>query len=610
MLVSISRTNVGATLDPRPSAGSPAFSDVATVPNDGFLTAVNYRGAFGANDLWISGWTALSEYGILTPASQQTVIVNQQLKGTINWTRDNTYQLNGAVFVKSGAVLNIEAGTVIKGNNLGTFGTNVAALYVCRGAKIMAEGTAQHPIIFTSITDDVTIPDDLSITQRGLWGGVIVFGRTTINGALNVAGNAASPKYEVYEGMEDLSLGDEFVFRFGGTDDNDSSGVMRYVSIRHGGAKLSADKEINGLSLGAVGRGTTIDFVEAYAIADDGFEFFGGTVNTKHLVSAFCDDDGFDTDMGYRGVNQFWFGIQAPDARNYGMELNNQINEIATSEKLLPASGFKVYNATLIGAGTSSTLVNGGRNAAIIFRPFLGVTIENSIFTDFNERAIELDTRNTISAANVVTNTGHLKNNLWWGFVTGSGSANVNNTITNISRNTIASNYWSVAAFNNQIANPLLVSISRTNVGATLDPRPQADSPALSDVALTPIDGFLTTVNYRGAFAPGQGNWLAGWTALSEYQIVTGNGGIHPIDAPTGAVVPTQPSLAIARVGGVVRLTVPTQSNVSYQVQSCNTLGASAVWVNEGSTVSGTGSPVTVDIAQSSTTKFIRVVTQ
>jgi hypothetical protein len=243
--------------------------------------------------------------------------------------------------------------------------------------------------------------------------------------------------------------------------------------------------------------------------------------------------------MGYRGVNQFWFGIQAPDARNYGMELNNQINEIATSEKLLPASGFKVYNATLIGAGTSSTLVNGGRNAAMIFRPFLGVTIENSIFTDFNERAIELDTRNTISAANVVTNTGHLKNNLWWGFVTGSGSANVNNTITNISRNTIASNYWSVAAFNNQIANPLLVSISRTNVGATLDPRPQADSPALSDVALTPIDGFLTTVNYRGAFAPGQGNWLGGWTALSEYQIVTGNGGIHPIDAPTGAVVPT-----------------------------------------------------------------------
>jgi hypothetical protein len=383
------------------------------------------------------------------------------------------------VFVRSNAVLNIEAGTVIKGHNLGTFSTNVSALVVCRGGKIFAEGTPQNPIIFTAESDDTTLPDDLGIYQRGLWGGVVILGRTTINGALDVAGNAATPKYEVYEGLPDLIVDGEALLRFGGTDDNDNSGVMRYVSLRHGGALLATDKEINGLSLGAVGRGTTIEYVEAYAFADDGFEFFGGTVNTKYLVSAFNDDDTFDTDMGYRGTGQFWFGIQAPDKRNYGFELNNQINEIATTNLLTPQADFKIYNATLIGAGTSSTNVNGGRDATFILRPYAGPKVYNSIFTDFNERAIELDVRNGVNGAVSVTNGyAQFQNNLWWGFVTGSGSGNVNNSITNLSRDTVASVYWTDASKTNLIVDPQLTSISRTNVGTTLDPRPKTGSPA------------------------------------------------------------------------------------------------------------------------------------
>ncbi len=550
-------------------------------------------------------------------ARADTVIVNQLLTGNNNWYRTNVYQLNGSVFVLNNSVLNIEAGTVVKGHSLGTFGTNVAALFITRGAKIMAEGSANSPIIFTADVDDLSMPDDLGIYQRGLWGGVVIFGRTTINGALDAAGKNSNPKHEVYEGLQDLVVNSagqivvggegEALLRFGGSDDDDNSGILRYVSIRHGGAKLSTDKEINGLSLGAVGRGTTIENVEAYAIADDGFEFFGGTVNTKYLVSAFCDDDTFDVDMGYRGKNQFWFGIQAPDARNYGMELNSQINEIVTTERLLPQSDFQVYNMTLIGSGTGNKLTTGGRNGALILRPFAGPKIYNSIFTDFNERGIELDARNGSNGATSVTNAyAQFHNTLWWGFVTGSGSGVVDNSITNLSRSTVASTYWTDVSLVNQIANPLLGSISRTNNGAFLDPRPSAGSPAFADSAAVP-SGY-EQANYRGAFGPGRSNWAAGWTALSEYGILTGSGG--GVLVGTVPVTPNQPIAMGTLNGANIEVTFATQAGVSYQLQSATSLTTPVSWVSEGTAVVGNGGSVTLSVPTTGSAKFLIVRAQ
>ena len=123
---------------------------------------------------------ALCGAGLLAAALTQAadIPVSGYLTGTNNWWRTNIYTLNGMVFVRSNGVLNIEAGTVIKGHNLGTFSTNVAALVVCRGGKIFAEGTPQNPIIFTADVDDTTFPDDLDIYQRGLWGGLVILGRT------------------------------------------------------------------------------------------------------------------------------------------------------------------------------------------------------------------------------------------------------------------------------------------------------------------------------------------------------------------------------------------------------------------------------------------------
>ena len=163
----------------------------------------------------------------------------------------------------------IEAGTVIKGQP--GQGENASALVVARGGKIFAEGTATNPIIFTSTADDVTDPNDLPLDARGLWGGVIILGKASLN---------SSPGETPIEGIEVT----ETRGLYGGSDDADNSGVFRYVSIRYGGTDIGAGNEINGLTMGGVGSGTVIDHVEVANNADDGFEWFGGTVNASHLV--------------------------------------------------------------------------------------------------------------------------------------------------------------------------------------------------------------------------------------------------------------------------------------------------------------------------------------
>jgi hypothetical protein len=215
---------------------------------------------------------------LIKPGSAAVIDVTQNISGTVTWTKSNEYVLDGFIYVLDGAVLNIEAGTVIKA--LPGQDADTSALIVTRGGKIFANGTALEPIIFTAEEDDVNDPADMPLFRRGLWGGVVILGKAVLNTAVDATGNAATPKYEVFEGLPDAQISGQFVNRFGGNDDNDNSGVFRYVSIRHAGVVFQPNKELNGLSLGAVGRGTTIEHVETFATADDGFEFFGGTVNS------------------------------------------------------------------------------------------------------------------------------------------------------------------------------------------------------------------------------------------------------------------------------------------------------------------------------------------
>ena len=405
----------------------------------------------------------------------------------------------------------------------------------------------------------MTDPGDLGIYSRALWGGVVLFGKARLNMAADSAGNVANPKYEVYEGLADVQINGQFVNRFGGNDDDDSSGVLRYVSIRHGGVKILPNKEINGLSMGGVGRNTVIDHLECYAIADDGFEFFGGTVNTRYCVAAFCDDDGFDTDMGYRGKNQFWLTIQERGAKDNGAELNGEING-ATTGTADPIGNFEVYNATWIGAGT-----NTAANRGLQIRDYAAPKIYNSIVTEFGGFGVRVD---NAAAAHLTNGLLDLRNNLWWNFAT-------NGVAVAVAETAAAQLLFTDAGRTNEVANPMLRSISRGNDPAfQLDPRPMTGSPALTNSRTPPQDGFYTPAAYRGAF--NEVNWAAGWTALSEYGILSSSGAAVEVPASSGGPTPpARPSLTSAHSGGNVVITFVSQSGVQYQLQSATALSGS-----------------------------------
>jgi hypothetical protein len=490
-----------------------------------------------------------------------TNYVSGYLYGNHSWVATNTYILDGFVYIMSNAVVNIEAGTVVRGDTGSGTSSGAAndfgCLFVCRGGKVNANGTATKPIIFTYVEDDVNDSGDLPFPTRGLWGGVVIFGNARINNAGWTTNNVS---YDIYEGLPDLAVTNavngqvDFIHRFGGSDDNDNSGVYRYVSVRHGGKKLTTDKEINGWSMGAVGRGTTMEYLEAYCIADDGFEFFGGSVNTKYLVSAFNDDDGFDTDEGYNGNNQFWFGIQESNAKDNGAEQNGQPQ--APDVRVpgaLPLATYTIRNATFIGAGTNTTA-----NDALRFRQENKSRWYNSIFTDFGGVRVRIDDDGV--------STPDLRNNLFWGYKAGS-----------------AEDYGKeyVPANLNVVVDPMLGGISRKPDGK-LDPTLKDNSPAYS-VPQTDVAGF-DVVNYTGAF--GSDNWAQGWTALSSDGFFVEY--VPQAKSPVLSVSSTTTALKVnfaselGRTYTIQSSVVPSQSVVGTQVVSQNIVGYVRLNLNKG----------------------------
>lgn len=239
---------------------------------------------------------------VVTVAGQiKEVVLTSNITANTTWTADKTWILGGRIVVTSGATLTIEPGTVIKGQ-AGT-GANATALLIARGAKINATGTAAKPIIFTTVADEIS-PElvaqgkfnspNLEPTINGLWGGVIVLGKAKIS-----ASSGTADRSEVQ--IEGIPTSDPNGL-YGGTDDADNSGVIKYVSIRHGGANIGNGNEINGLTLGGVGTGTVIDHIEVVSNQDDGIEWFGGSVNVSNVVVWNCGDDGIDTDQSWSGT--------------------------------------------------------------------------------------------------------------------------------------------------------------------------------------------------------------------------------------------------------------------------------------------------------------------
>jgi hypothetical protein len=303
---------------------------------------------------------------------------------------------------------------------------------------------------------------------------------------------------------------------YGGPDDADNSGVFRYVSIRHAGSLLGPNNELNGLTMGSVGSGTTIEFVEVFANADDGFEWFGGTVNCKYLVSAFNDDDAFDWDEGYRGKLQFLFTIQDAAVGNHAFESDGG----TTPEDGTPYAMPTIYNYTAIGSGATS---NNSNSIGPIFRDNTGGKIYNSIFHDFRGYAFRIETETAQSQDStkrlaageiVIANT-----------IFGTFGAGTTDALLFIAANATvggaapASNYTAdhirAAAQANRVnTDPQFVAVDRTK-GGLLDPRLRAGSPALQLGATPPNDGFFTAATHLGAFTT-SGNWAYAWTKLGR----------------------------------------------------------------------------------------------
>ena len=407
--------------------------------------------------------------------AERTITDNDLGTSTYNWSKDTTYILDGFVYLEDGGILNIEAGTVIKAKVIPEMGTGATgALIITRGAQIFAEGTATEPIIFTSSVDDLNITDDLTATDNQTWGGLIILGNAPIGEDIPDGETFAT---DVIEGIPST----ETRIIYGGDDPEDNSGVLRYVSIRHGGSILGADNEINGLTMGGVGSETIVDYVEVFANKDDGIEIFGGTVNVKHAVAAFCGDDALDFDESWDGYVQFALtltGNQVDGLGEHAVEYDG-----SESTDLQPQTTGRIYNGTFIGAGQTS---GNSASRGLRIRNDADGQFWNCVWTEMTDYVFQVD-------ANARGLT--LANNIVWNYGGNLDQASAG-----------------VTGFTEE--DPSLGGISWLPDGG-LDPRPNGGSPALSGAAL-PSEAGITRTAFRGGF-DNDNNWALGWTAMDSY---------------------------------------------------------------------------------------------
>ena len=329
----------------------------------------------------------------------ETINVTGMLSGANTWTSNNTYILNQKVVVDAGATLTIEAGTVIKGS--AGAGSLASALVVARGGQIFANGTADAPIIMTSVADNLDGNlDPSSPDTQGLWGGLLVLG----NAPCSFEGDVVEAQIEGIPADDTFGL-------YGGNDPSDNSGVITYVSVRHGGAVIGENNEINGITLGGVGNGTVIENIEVVANSDDGIEFFGGTVNVTNALVWACGDDLIDIDQAYSGTVSNAIVLAGANS-DHGMEIDGPEGSFEDQ--------FVLNNITLVGNSVTEngeyadyrSNAQGATNnlAAWGFQVGKDIELDNDgVATNYNEGiltfgAIQIDVPDGDSLADIFNN--------------------------------------------------------------------------------------------------------------------------------------------------------------------------------------------------------------
>ena len=363
---------------------------------DAFWTPTTYKGAFPVTDNtaasdWTSGWSNFDAENTDYPAT--TITVSTDITTSTTWS--GVILLQNKIYVKNNATLTIAPGTIIRGDK-----PTQGSLIVTRGAKLNAIGTLASPIIFTS-------NEGTGNRNEGDWGGIVLLGLARNNqpgGVANIEGIVQTTDTQ-----------------YGGSFDNDNSGTLKYVRIEFAGIALEPNKEINGLTFGSVGSATTIDFIQVSHSGDDSFEWFGGTVNCKHLIAYRGLDDDFDTDFGFRGKIQFALAIRDKDVSDAIGDSNSfESDNDAAGSAGQPKTAAIFSNVTLVGPkGNGSIVLPVGEKFEKAFR-----LRRNTAVSCFNSLVVGWEKGLSIEGTAVVNN------------VNGDSLVFANNILTNLVPNT------------------------------------------------------------------------------------------------------------------------------------------------------------------------------
>ncbi|MBW3552354.1 MAG: hypothetical protein KY466_02525 [Gemmatimonadetes bacterium] len=384
---------------------------------------------------------------------------------------DTTYYLTGVVTVEDGATLSVEAGTLILADAM----VQPTALIIEQGGRIDAQGTADAPIVFTS-------SKPAGERTRGDWGGVVINGRAQCN----------------FPNQDDC-IAEGFAAQYGGNLNDDDSGTMRYVRIEFAGYEVSLGNELNLLTMNGVGSGTTLEYIQVHQGLDDGFEWFGGTVDLKYAVASGASDDSFDYSTGWQGRGQFWIALQDPNDADNGFEVDN--NDPDTGA--LPRTDPTIYNITLVGKGATGTA--GESTRGLLFRLGTAGEVRNAIVIGFGTAGLDID--GTETAAECENGGLVVSNSIFFG-----NAAYLDPDSDTHETACVSQPGWTTLL----TGDPMLAD--PYNWGSP-DFQPQAGSPAaVAANAATPPATWFTATSYIGAVDPAATGtlWYEGWTTFEK----------------------------------------------------------------------------------------------
>jgi len=432
------------------------------------------------------------------PGNENVVEISGEITSNTTWTSNKIYVLKGFVYVSNGATLTIEPGTIIKGDK-----ASKATLTITRGSKINATGTADKPIVFTS---------NLAAGARsqGDWGGVILLGKAPVNQGSDV---------KIEAGLAAPTGKDEknYIY-YGGSDAADNSGVMKYVRIEYGGIAYSVDNEINGLTMGGVGNGTTLEYIQIYRSGDDAFEWFGGTVNAKHLLAVGTWDDDFDTDFGYSGNVQFALAQRVPTVADQSGSNGFESDNNATGTDQTPKTSAVFSNVTILGpiqkAGGS---FNANFQHGAQVRRNSSISILNSVISGFPLAGLYVDDTKVITANstsnNFLSGNAVFENNLVYGSKDADLKVSSATNAAAVSTLIRAKNVFENGKYASELfVAPYNFGSDFSNTSNTPNFQVLSGSAAASGASFTnaKVSGsFFEKVAYKGAF--GTTDWTSGW---------------------------------------------------------------------------------------------------